>query len=87
MSWEEIDAERLGNGEIRTYYGVAVGEDYSFQPDAIFSEEADAHEWVKWQQGIWTEEEEKGISPGAEVFVTVDSKNQIAVIGLGDSQR
>ncbi len=69
MSWEEIDADRHGSGKPRTYYGVAIGEDHSFAPDALFSSEDDAHAWVAWQRGLWTEEKEEGICPGAETFV------------------
>lgn len=67
--WQEIDARYHGGGGERTYYGVAIGEDYSFCPDAIFSSEEAANEWVAWQRGLWTDEEENGISPGSEDYV------------------
>lgn len=62
-AWEEIDADR------HTYYGVAIGEDYSFTPDAVFLSKEAADGWVEWQKSLWTEEEEKGIHPNSEVFV------------------
>lgn len=69
MSWEEIDADYVQGVGPRTYYGVATREDYTFTPEALFLTEEAARAWVEWQQSLWTEEEEKGISPHADVYV------------------
>ena len=63
MSWEEIDAYR------RDYFAVMVEDDYSIKPDAIFASLDGARDWIEWQKSLWTEEEEEGIHPGAEIYV------------------
>lgn len=68
-TWTPIDARYYASGGEITYYGVAIGEDYSFQPDAIFASEEAAEAWVAWQRSIWDEETEAGIPPSTEVFV------------------